>query len=67
MIKPTAEAIAQARLNPGGWVLVVDAYDGPADKVPPERIRGAWKVNAEGEIIGEFVPNARYRPIEECN
>ncbi len=46
---------------------MVDAYDGPADKVPPERIRGAWKVNAEGEIIGEFVPNARYRPIEECN
>jgi hypothetical protein len=67
MVKPTPEAIAQAKQHPGGWVLFVDAYDGPDDKVPPERIRGAWKVDAKGEITGEFVPNPSYRPIEECN
>jgi hypothetical protein len=64
---PTAEAIAQAKLNPGGWVLVVDHYSGPADKVPLQRIRGAWKVDEEGNITGDLVANALYRPIEECN
>jgi len=40
--------------------------DGVADRngaVPPERIRGAWKVNAKGEIEGEFIPNVNYRPL----
>jgi len=67
MFEPTPEAIAQAKLNPGGWVLVVDSYTGPDDKVPPERIRGAWKVDVNGIITGEFVPNPNYRPIEKCN
>ncbi len=65
--RPTPEAIAQAKLHPGGWVLVVDSYDGPDDQVPPERIRGAWKVDADGLITGDFVPNLKYRPIEQCN
>ncbi len=67
VIKPTPEAIAQARLNPGGWVLVVDSYSGPGDKVPPERIQGAWKVDGDGIITGDFIPNPKYRPINECN
>ncbi len=67
MLEPTPEAIAQAKLNPGGWVLVVDHYDGPAEEVPRERVQGAWKVDADGIISGEFVPNPKYRPIEECN
>lgn len=67
METPTPEAVAQAKLNPGGWVLVVDGYKGPPEQVPPARIRGAWKVDQEGNISGEFIPNPRYRPIEECN
>jgi hypothetical protein len=66
-VKPTQEAIAQANLNPGGWVLVVDGYMGPADQVPPERVQGAWKVDPEGNITGEFIPNPRYLPIEDFN
>jgi hypothetical protein len=67
METPTPEAIAQAKVNPGGWVLVVDAFSGPADQVPAERIRGAWKVDERGIITGDFVPNPKYRPIEHCN
>jgi hypothetical protein len=67
METPTAEAIRQARLNPDGWVLVVDGYSGPADAIPPERIRGSWKVDSDGNIIGPFIPNPRYRPIEDWN
>jgi hypothetical protein len=66
-VKPTPEAIAQAKLNPGGWVLVVDGYSGAADQVPPERVQGAWKVDGDGEITGEFVPNPKYKPIEDFN
>jgi hypothetical protein len=67
MEKPTPQAIAQAKLSPGGWVLVVDGYTGPPETVPPARIRGAWKVDTNGNITGDFMPNPRYRPIEECN
>jgi hypothetical protein len=67
MFKPTPQAIAQAKLHPGGWVLFVDSYDGPEDKVPTERIRGAWKVDDDGNITSDFVPNPSYKPIEECN
>jgi hypothetical protein len=66
-VKPTQEAIAQAKLNPGGWVLVVDGYAGPDDQVPPERVQGAWKVDSNGEITGNFVPNPKYKPIEDFN
>jgi hypothetical protein len=67
VIVPTLEAIAQAKLNPNGWVLVVDHYEGPADQVPTERIQGSWKVDAEGNITGEFIPNPNYRPVEDWN
>lgn len=67
METPTREAIAQAKLNPGGWVMVVDGYNGPPDQVPPARIRGVWKVDQSGIITGDFIPNPKYRPIEECN
>jgi hypothetical protein len=66
-VKPTAEAIAQAKLNPGGWVMVVDGYNGPADKVPPERVQGAWKVDEHGEIVGDLIPNPKYRAVEDFN
>ncbi len=67
MLSPTPEAIAQAKLNPGGFVLVVDGFSGPADKVPPERVLGVWKVDAQGVITGDFIPNPKYRPIESMN
>jgi hypothetical protein len=60
---PTAAAIAEAKQNPNGWVYAMDGIADPNGAVPPERIRGAWKVNAKGEIEGEFIPNPNYRPL----
>lgn len=51
-----------ARRYPGGWVYEVVGDFGDDDAVPPEAIRGAWKVNEEGEIVGDFVPNPNYLP-----
>jgi len=34
----------------------------PGDGVPPEAIRGAWKVDETGHIVGGFVENPRFGP-----
>jgi hypothetical protein len=60
---PTAAAIAEAKQNPNGWVYAIDGIADPNGAVPPDRIRGAWKVNANGEIEGDFIPNPNYRPL----
>jgi hypothetical protein len=57
--------IAEARTSPGGWVYEIVGDFGPEDAVPPTAIRGAWKVNDEGEIVGNFVPNPRFAPPGE--
>jgi hypothetical protein len=63
---PDAAAIAEAKRTPNGWVYAIDGPADPAGTVPPERIRGAWKVNAHGEIEGEFIPNPNYTPGSEA-
>jgi hypothetical protein len=47
-VKPTPEAIAEAKLISNGWVYVIEGDFKPEDAVPPEAIRGAWKVNEAG-------------------
>ena len=61
-MEPTPAARAEAKLNPGGWVYAIDGRFDPNGAVPPEGIKGAWKVDEWGEIVGEFLPNPRYRP-----
>lgn len=59
------ELLAEARTKPGGWVYEIDpahAPDGPGGAVPPEGIKGAWKVGEDGAPTGEYQRNARYRP-----
>jgi hypothetical protein len=56
------EAINEAQRHPNGWVYKIDGRFGPDDHVPPEYIVGAWKVDATGEITGEFIENPNYRP-----
>ena len=60
---PDAAAVAEARRTPNGWVYAIDGLADPEGAVPPERIRGAWKVNARGEIEGGFISNPNYRPL----
>jgi len=64
-IKPTKIAIEEALRNPNGWVYVLDkSFEGIKD-VPPEAIKGAWKVDENGQIIGGFMPNPNYKNLKE--
>lgn len=58
----SVEVLRAAQANPNGWVYKIDGAFGDHDKVPPEAIVGAWKVNAIGELTGEFLENPNYRP-----
>ncbi len=62
-IKPTTEAIAEALKNPNSWVYVIDKAFESLEEVPREAIKGAWKVNENGLIIGEFFPNPNYKDL----
>jgi hypothetical protein len=53
--------LAEARRIPNGWVYEIDGGYDPAGAVPPEAIRGAHKVDARGNLTGEFTPNPNYR------
>lgn len=57
---PAPEAMAEAKRNPGGWVYEISGPYGPNDHVPPQDIVGAWKVDEQGMIIGEFLPNPNF-------
>jgi hypothetical protein len=63
--EPPPGAIAEAARGlqgPNGHVYMIDGPYGPNDDVPPEAIKGAWKVDENGKIVGEFIPNPNYRP-----
>jgi hypothetical protein len=61
---PPPELVAEARRNPGGWVYEIDGdmVDDPNGAVPPEAIIGAWKVDQDGNLTGEYDENPNYRP-----
>lgn len=58
---PPAAIVERAKQLPGQWVYEIVGEFGPHDPVPPEAIRGAWKVNDQGEIEGDFIPNAKFK------
>jgi hypothetical protein len=58
----TDEVIQAARSNPNGWVYKIDGAFGPDEDVPPEAVVGAWKVDASGNLTGEFIVNPKYQP-----
>jgi len=58
---PTPEMVEEARRNPNGWVYVIEGVTDPNGAVPPERIVGAWKVDATGRLTDEYMPNPKYR------
>ncbi|MEM9547712.1 MAG: hypothetical protein AAGA77_17150 [Bacteroidota bacterium] len=62
IIEPTVKAKKEAYNNPNGWVYVIDEKYKNQEKVPPEYIVGAWKVNEIGVIEGNFIPNPNYKP-----
>jgi hypothetical protein len=58
---PSAGAIAEAKKNPDGWVYEIRGNYGPDDFVPPHAVVGAWKVDQEGNIVGEFIRNPNFK------
>jgi hypothetical protein len=60
-VQITKEAREEARRNPNGYVYVIEGKFAPDDPVPPDAIVGAWKVDGEGEIVGEFIANPNYQ------
>lgn len=67
--QPAAEALTpfsgeneEAKRTPGGWVYRIAGKFGPKDRVPPEAIVGAWKVDPDGKIVGGFIRNKNYDP-----
>jgi hypothetical protein len=60
---PASEtARAEARANPGGWVYEVEGGYSATEAVPPQAIKGAWKVDDRGEITDEYKPNPNFDP-----
>lgn len=59
--QPTPEMIAEARANPNSWLYKIAGDFGPNDAVPPECIVGAYRVDENGELTGEFQANPRYQ------
>ncbi|HET6484327.1 MAG TPA: hypothetical protein VFG35_30375 [Actinoplanes sp.] len=58
--KPKPQLVEEARRVPGGWVYEIDGDFHPDQRVPPEAIIGAWKVDDNGVLTGEYRPNPRY-------
>ncbi|HEY4194264.1 MAG TPA: hypothetical protein VGM63_01930, partial [Mucilaginibacter sp.] len=55
--QPPKGAIQEALKHPSGWVYEIgEAFKGK-DEVPSEGVKGAWKVDEKGIIVGEFIPN----------
>ena len=61
-IEPMPGEHAEASENPGGWVYHIRGNYGPDDRVPPEAVEGAWKVDENGKITGDFMLNPNFRP-----
>lgn len=64
---PPAALIAEAARQPGGWVAQIDQalIGDPDGYIPPEAIRGTWKVDDAGQLTGEFQPNPKYGPPQD--
>jgi hypothetical protein len=53
-----------ARQAGGGWLDEVVGRH--AEPVPMTAVRGAWRLDAQGELTGEYVANPSYRRPSRC-
>ena len=56
------EIAEQARQAGGGWLYEVVGRHDPRHEVPPSAIKGSWKLDANGELTGEYVSNPGFQP-----
>ena len=64
-IQPSKRVIEEALKNPNGWVYAVDKSFENIEEVPREAIKGAWKVDQNGIISGDFLPNPNYKNLDK--
>jgi hypothetical protein len=57
-----AALVAEAKTRPGRWVYEIVGSFARDEAVPASAIRGAWRVDENGEIVGAFIPNSNYLP-----
>jgi hypothetical protein len=50
----------EARRAGGGWLDEVVGDHSAAGPIPPAAIKGSWRLDANGDLTGEFVPNPAY-------
>jgi hypothetical protein len=50
----------EARRAGGGWLDEVVGSHPSAGPVPPAAVRGSWRLDANGDLTGEFVPNPHF-------
>lgn len=60
MTKPSPGEVAEAKRHPNGWVYRIAGKFHDNERIPAEAVVGAWQVDANGNIIGSFVPNENY-------
>lgn len=58
----TEQARIEAKSHPNGWVYAIAGDYGADEAVPPQAIQGAWKVDANGNLTGEFKSNPNFDP-----
>jgi hypothetical protein len=62
---PLPGEIEEAKRTPNGWVYRIAGSFAPDEDIPAESIVGAWKVDASGNIIGDFISNMDYNPTRK--
>jgi hypothetical protein len=50
----------EAKKCPDGWVYEIVGDYGADDAVPSSAIRGCWKVDGNGRIVGDFIANPNF-------
>lgn len=60
--EPTESEIQEAKHFPNGWIYRTELAYTRGEYIPPTAIIGAWKVDADGKIVGDFIPNPNYKP-----
>ena len=54
----------EARKNPGGYVYEIDWRYPDWQAVPPEAIKGTWKVDDTGKLTDQYEENLNYRAVK---
>ncbi|MGV3627759.1 MAG: hypothetical protein ACO1PN_08765 [Betaproteobacteria bacterium] len=60
--KPFPGEVEEAKKWPNAQVYRIAGEFGPDEAVPPEAVVGCWKVDGDGNIVGDFIRNPNFDP-----